>query len=202
MALSGVKQIAYCKRRFCLMNVDGEWGSNFKIAEGDILHKRVNDPYFNEKRGSIHISRSVPVYSEQYCLYGIADIVEFIQDDNGVCIAGKKGLWKINPVEYKNGKPEKSDADNYQLCAQALCLEEMFGCNIASGDVYYGKLKRRKTIQFDETIRSRTAGYIALMAQLLEQSKLPPVPEGQNCNLCSLKDVCLPNAVLEREGRP
>ena len=91
MPISSLKQYIYCKRRFALMYINCEWGSNYKIVEGDILHSRVNDPFFNEKRGDVYISRSVPVYSEKLNLYGVADIVEFIRDVDGIKLPGKKG---------------------------------------------------------------------------------------------------------------
>jgi CRISPR-associated exonuclease Cas4 len=192
ISISAIKQYAYCKRRFALMFIDDEWGSNYKIVEGDFLHEKVNDPFFNEKRGSRHISRSVPLYSDTLSLYGVADIVEFIEDDNGVKIGSKPKLWRINPVEYKNGKPEKSGADNFQLCAQALCLEEMFLAKIESGDVYYGKLRKRVTVPLTNELKTKTAEIICEINKLLESAEIPPKPENQNCNLCSLKEICVP----------
>jgi len=181
------------------MFVDCEWGSNYKIVEGDILHEKVNDPFFNEKRGGKHISRSIPVYSDTLNLYGIADVVEFIKDDNGVEIGTKPGLWQINPVEYKNGKPEKSGADNLQLCAQALCLEEMFGAKIESGDIYYGKLRKRITIQFTNILRNQTICIINEINELLIKAEISPKPEGQVCSHCSLIDICIP-AIYENKN--
>jgi CRISPR-associated exonuclease Cas4 len=192
LPISAMKQYAYCKRRFALMFIDGEWGSNHKIVEGDILHEKVDDPLFNEKRGDRHISRSVPVYSKRLNLYGVADIVEFIRDDNGVEIVGKSGLWRINPLEYKNGKPEKSGADNFQLCAQALCLEEMFGTVIESGEVYYGKLRKRVIVPLTDDLKYRTVRIVGEISKLIEVAEIPPRPDGQNCNNCSLVDICVP----------
>lgn len=197
LPISALKQYAYCKRRFALMFVDGEWGSNYKIAEGDIFHDKVNDPFFSEKRKDKYVSRSVPVFSERLNLYGIADIVEFLQDENGVEIGIQPGLWSINPVEYKNGKPEKSGADEVQLCAQALCLEEMFCTTIVSGDIYYGKLRKRVTVQLTEELKTRTESIISDANALIETAIIPPKPESQNCSLCSLTDICLP-AIFDR----
>lgn len=192
LPISSLKQFIYCQRRFALMYIECEWGSNYKIVEGDILHERVDDPFFNEKRKDIHVSRSVPVYSNDLNLYGIADIIEFIKDAQGIEIPGKKGLWKINPIEYKNGKPEKSNSDNFQLCAQALCLEEMFDIEIFTGDIYYGKIKRRVQIKFTEELRKEVKTQIKNMENLLLKQEIPLKPANQNCNLCSLADICLP----------
>lgn len=193
MPISSLKQFIYCKRRFALMYINCEWGSNYKIVEGDILHSRVNDPFFNEKRGDVYISRSVPVYSEKLNLYGVADIVEFIRDDDGIKLPGKKGTWRINPIEYKNGKPEKTNSDNYQLCAQALCLEEMFNIEINNGDIYYGKIKRRIEVELTEELKSDVRKKLSEMSELLMKQEIPKKPQKQNCSLCSLHDICIPS---------
>ena len=182
------------------MFIDGEWGSNYKIAEGDILHEKVNDPFFNEKRGDRHISRSVPVFSDKLNIYGVADIVEFLRDDEcGVSISGKQGLWRVNPVEYKNGKPEKSGADNFQLCTQALCLEHMFSVKIITGDLYYGKLRKRVRVNLTEELKMKTISIIAEISDLISSKTIPPRPDGQNCSLCSLANICIP-AIFDRKG--
>ncbi|MBK5244066.1 MAG: CRISPR-associated protein Cas4 [Eubacteriaceae bacterium] len=192
LPLSALKQFIYCKKRFALMYLECEWGENYKIVEGDLLHKSVNDPTFNEKRRDVYVSRSVPVFSSQLNLYGVADIVEFINNDEGIKLPGKKGLWKINPVEYKNGKPEKSNADNYQLCAQAMCLEEMFQTEIKSGDIFYGKIKRRVTVDLTNELKESVKGHISNMSEILMTQVIPIKSEDQNCHLCSLIDVCIP----------
>lgn len=192
MPISSLKQFVYCPRRFALMYIECEWGSNYKIVEGDILHERVDDPFFNEKRGDVHISRSVPIYSNTLNLYGVADIVEFIKEPQGVEIKGKKGFWRINPLEYKNGKPEKSNADNFQLCAQAMCLEEMFHTKINQGDIFYGKIKRRVVVEFTEELRNSVVDQVEKMNTLLVKQVIPLKSKKQNCNLCSLIDICIP----------
>lgn len=174
------------------MHIDCQWSSNYKIVEGDFLHKKVDDPFFNEKRGNIHIGRSIPVFSEILSLYGIADIVEFIKDDSGAKIDSKLGRWRINPIEYKNGKPEKSNADNYQLCAVAICLEEMFGATILSGDIYYGKIKRRVLVNLTMELKNSVLESISEIKTLLYNQKIPKKPENQNCSLCSMIDICMP----------
>ncbi|MGV8168321.1 MAG: CRISPR-associated protein Cas4 [Alkaliphilus sp.] len=193
--LSSLKQFVYCQRRFALMYIENEWGSNYKIVEGDLLHEKVDDPFFNEKRGDVHISRSVPIYSDLLNLYGVADIVEFIKDQEGVKVSGKRGLWRISPLEYKNGKPEGSGADNYQLCAQALCLEEMFETKIYSGNIYYGKLKRRVNVELTQSMKDSVKLHVNKMIELLLSQTIPDKTEDQNCNLCSLINVCMPDVI-------
>jgi len=195
LPISAIKQYAYCKRRFALMFIDNEWTGNYKTVEGDLFHEKVNDPFFNEKRKDRYFSRSVPVFSDSLNLYGIVDIVEFNEDSEGVKIGTKPGLWRINPIEYKNGNPEKSNADNYQLCAQALCLEEMFSTVINSGDIYYGKLRKRVNIPLTEALKQQTKNIINEINLLLAcgTDKIPQRPENQNCSLCSLVNICVPS---------
>ena len=192
LPVSAVKQYAYCKRRFALMFIDDEWGDNYKIIEGNITHEKVDDPFFNEKRKDLYHSRSVPVFSEKLNLYGVVDIIEFQRDDNGVNIKTHGGLWGINPIEYKNGKPEKSNADNLQLCALALCLEEMFSAKIDSGEIYYNKLRKRIKVQLDEELKAQVKTIVAEINELLDNPIIPPKPVNQNCNLCSLTEICMP----------
>lgn len=194
LPISALKQFIYCKRRFALMYINCDWGENYKIAEGDLLHKRVDDPYFNEKRGDVHTSRSVPVFSDRLNLYGVADIVEFIKNENGIELPNKKDRWQINLVEYKNGKPEKSNADNFQLCAQALCLEEMFHTTIENGDIFYGKIRRRVKVELTDNLKSQVRMQVDNMKALLKNQNIAVRDEAQNCSLCSLLDVCIPSA--------
>lgn len=194
LPISALKQFIYCKRRFALMYINCDWGENYKIAEGDLLHKRVDDPYFNEKRGDVHTSRSVPVFSDRLNLFGVADIVEFIKNENGIELPNKKDRWQINLVEYKNGKPEKSNADNFQLCAQALCLEEMFHTTIENGDIFYGKIRRRVKVELTDNLKSQVRMQVDNMKALLKNQNIPVRDEAQNCSLCSLLDVCIPSA--------
>ena len=208
LPISAVKQYAYCKRRFALMFIDGEWGENYKIIEGDILHEKVDDPFFSEKRKDIYYSRSVPVFSDKLNLYGVADIIEFFRDDEkGVKIDAYSGLWSINPIEYKNGKPEKSNADNLQLCAVALCLEEMFSdksdnknkIEINSGEIYYGKIRKRVKVELTGELKNQVKIIVAEINELLDKHIIPPKPENQNCSLCSLSQICMPSIFDEKD---
>ncbi|MEA4815310.1 MAG: CRISPR-associated protein Cas4 [Lachnospiraceae bacterium] len=190
--ISSIKQFIYCKRRFALMFVDAQWKNNYKIVEGDLLHQKADNPFLKESRGDLFRSRSVPVYSDRFNIQGVCDIIEFTKCDDGVKIGNKRGLWLINPIEYKNGKPEESEADFCQLCAAAMCLEEMFHTTIKTGDIYYGKLKRRQTIEFSDSLRNKVVWAIDNIAEIIQSQQIPSKPEGQNCSLCSLQDICMP----------
>lgn len=200
LPVSAIKQYIYCKRRFALIFIDSEWESNYKIIEGNFLHEKVNDPFFSEKRKDLYRSRSVPVFSDTMNVYGVADMVEFARDDGGVKINSKNGLWRITPVEYKNGRPEKSGADNYQLCAIAMCLEEIFNVKITKGEIFYGKIKRRVEIPFTNELRLKIFDVLDDARKLLAAQVIPPKPTNQNCNLCSLGGVCMPKVFKKRRN--
>jgi CRISPR-associated exonuclease Cas4 len=180
------------------MMIDGEWGSNYKIVQGDLLHEKVDNPFYDEKRGDVFRSRSVPVYSDTLNIYGVCDMVEFEKSETGVNIGTREGLWNLKPVEYKNGTREKSGADELQLLAQAVCLEEMFGVKIETGSIFYGKNKRRTEVDFNEQRRDQLAEIIAMMNQVIIKTELLRVPENQNCSLCSLIEICLPRAFKKK----
>lgn len=110
----------------------------------------------------------------------------------GARLVGEDGLWQPYPVEYKRGSSKVSDADRLQLCAQALCLEEMLGCLIPEGALYYGELRRRERVVLEETLRAQTVQMIAEMHDLYKRGYTPKVKTGKHCAACSLKDVCLP----------
>lgn len=193
LPISFIKQFIYCKRRFALMSIDNEWSDNHKIIEGNILHEKVDNPFIKESRGNMFFSRSVPVYSEKLNVQGICDIIEFKKSENGIKVGNKKGLWDINPIEYKNGKVEKSNADFYQLCTVAMCLEEMFDVTIKFGEIYYGKLKRRHLVEFSSELTEKIFFAIKEMQEIIKLSVLPAKDKNQNCSLCSLYDICMPN---------
>ncbi|MEG1991124.1 MAG: CRISPR-associated protein Cas4 [Christensenella sp.] len=191
--VSALKQFKYCKRRFSLMYVEARWQENFKITEGNFLHERVDNPFVKEKRGDVILCRSVPVYSRRLQLYGIADLIELHKDAMGCPVKGHRGKFSILPLDYKNGKQEKSGADEVQLCAIAMCLEEMFQTCVGSGAIFYGKTRRRTEVVFDAGLRAETEAVIAEILNTLNNNIVYAVPKEQNCNLCSLVNICLPN---------
>ena len=137
--ISGLKHFAFCRRRWALIHIEQLWCENALTQEGHYLHERVHDPNFTQLRGSVLLSRAMPVRSEALHITGECDMVELHRDPNGVPIHGRTGLWRLYPVEYKHGKPDARGADELQLCAQAMCLEEMFVTEIPEGSVYYAE---------------------------------------------------------------
>lgn len=196
--LSGIQHIAFCPRQFALIHIEQQWQENILTFDGRTMHERADDPFFFESRGVVLITRSVPLLSRTLGLYGIADVVEYHQSEDGIFINGQKGLWNPYPVEYKRGKPKPDDRDQVQLCAQAMCLEEMLGVNIPKGALFYGKTRRRQSVKFDVALRERVSELSLQMHKLFEQGITPEPIKTKACDNCSLVDLCLPKAAARK----
>jgi CRISPR-associated exonuclease Cas4 len=201
LPLSGIQHFAFCPRQWALIHVECQWKENARTAEGRFLHERADAPELTDKRGDRVTMRSVPLVSLSLGLRGVADVVEYFASEEGgkgVCLPKRKGLWMPHPVEYKVGKPKPDERDIVQLCAQAICLEEMHGLSIPSGEMYYGKTRHRLDVAFDEPLRAKVETLCRRMHEVYEAGATPP-PLARNCRLCSLMDVCVPEL---SEGGP
>ena len=190
--ISGIQHFAFCPRQWGLIHIEGLWSENYLTAQGRLLHDKVDDPWFNESRRGKIVSRSMPIRSDRLKMQGVADIVELIEDNEGVAVSGRTGLWAIQPVEYKRGKPKSEDCDRLQLCTQAICLEEMLITSIPRGEIYYGQIRRRDEVVFDEYLRNDVAKLSEEMHRLLEENELPPGKKEKKCRACSLVEDCHP----------
>lgn len=192
LMLSGIQHFCFCKRQWALIHIEQQWSDNLLTVEGDILHKNVHDNEFDEKRGDKIVVRGMAINSAELGVSGVCDVVEFMRSEDGVSIFGREGKYKVIPVEYKRGKPKENDADRLQLAAQAICLEEMLCCKIEKGFLYYGEIRRREEIVFDDEIRQKTVSMIKEMHGYFERGYTPKTKRTKSCNACSLKDICLP----------
>lgn len=195
LLLSGIQHFAYCERQWALIHVEQQWQENVKTVEGRHLHERVHNPELVEKRGALLVARSLPIVSWRLGLYGMMDLAEFHQvssDEGGIKLPNREGFWLPKPVEYKRGKPKADDRDEVQLCAQAICLEEMLQVRIEEGDLYYGENRRRVMVVFDPALRGRVEELSRRMHQVFAGGITPPAAKGHRCSLCSLKDICMP----------
>lgn len=192
LLLSGIQHFAFCRRQWALIHIEQQWDENLRTIEGEILHEHAHDEYFNEKRGNVIISRGVPIFSHTLGTRGICDIVELHEDKNGVTISGRNGLYLPVPVEYKRGKPKEKDEDIMQLAAQAICLEEMLGCEIPEGFIYYGEIKHRAKMKLSVDIRERVCHLFAEMHEMYDRRYTPKVKIGRQCRACSLAEICMP----------
>jgi CRISPR-associated exonuclease Cas4 len=195
LLLSGIQHIAFCKRQWALIHVEQQWAENVKTIEGQHLHERVDDPFYKESSSNLVVWRAVNLISYLLGLTGRADVIEFIKSEKGISLPGKEGQWTPYPVEYKRGKTKPDERDEVQLCAQAICLEEMFETTISEGALFYWEVRRRTIIRFNDELRKKVYGYAEEMHELFNLGKTP-IPEYKtHCKSCSLFDICLPQNI-------
>lgn len=180
--ISALAQYCYCPRRCALMHQEQTFDDNIYTLRGTRLHEKAHESS-SEVVDGVRRERALPLYCESLGLYGVADVVEFLPDGTPY------------PVEYKAGARKKRNADDVQLCAQALCLEEMLGVSVPEGSVYYDRSKRRRVVVFDEALRQSVAEVTAAVRDLLSQSAPPAPPTDARCPPCSLLDACMPYAL-------
>lgn len=187
--LSALQHYLYCPRQCALIHVERQWAENRFTAEGRVLHERAAEPS-SESRAGVKTVRAMPLRSIALGVFGVADVVE---------LRNVSGNLVPYPVEYKRGKVKAHRADEVQLCAQAICLEEMFGCTIAEGALFYGETRRRKAVSFDNGLRLLTREVAAATATLIQARAVPaPVYEPRKCDNCSLSDICRPKQMGKR----
>ncbi len=196
LALSGIQHFAFCPRQWALIHIECQWDDNLRTVEGELQHVRAHDPTFDEKRGDRLIVRALPVASAVLGIRGTCDIVEFNRNENGVCLIGRKGKWQPCPVEYKHGDGCALHADTLQLCAQAMCLEEMLCCRVPEGYLYYAAVRRRERVELTSELRGKVKMTYQEMHRLYDRGYTPIVKKRSGCRSCSLKEICLPE--LER----
>lgn len=192
LMLSGLQHFAYCRRQWALIHVEQQWQENLHTAEGQVFHRRAHDEQQTEVRGDTIIVRGMRVQSERLGISGICDVVEFTRSPDGIALAGREGCYQVHPVEYKKGAPKEHQADELQLCAQAMCLEEMLLCRIDEGSLFYGEPRRRTRVTFSPELRAQAEQMIGEMHQLDERGHTPRVKRHKGCSACSLKEICLP----------
>ncbi len=192
LQLSGLQHFAFCSRQWALIYIENQWQENLRTVEGTLFHHRAHDEELRERRGNVLILRGLPVVSRSLGLAGKCDVVEFRLSANGVPIRGEDGLWLPCPVEYKRGKPKEHQADELQLCAQAMCLEEMLCCGISRGMLYYGETRRRTAVEFSPELRGLVRRCCEEMHQYARRGYTPKAKPGKGCGACSLKELCLP----------
>lgn len=200
LQLSGLQHFAFCRRQWALIHIENQWRDNLRTVDGDLFHSRVHDSTQRERRGNTLILRGLPVVSHRLGISGQCDVVEFHMDANGIALNGEEGLWIPFPIEYKRGAPKPHHADELQLCAQALCLEEMLCCSIEAGALYYGETRRRTNVEFSPALRAQVQALLEEMHQMHARGYTPRVKPTKSCNACSLKELCLPALQRKRSA--
>lgn len=198
LMVSGIQHFAFCRRQWALIHIEQEWEENVLTIEGEYLHEKVDDPFIREKRGDTIYVRALPIHSRTLGISGVCDMVEFTKDPNGIPLDKEEGLFKVKPIEYKRGKPKKHKADEWQLVAQTICLEEMLGFPIEEAAIYYNEIKRREPIVITEEMKMRVKQLTEEMHHYYARQYTPRVKTGKHCLQCSLRHKCLPE-LMERE---
>lgn len=187
LPLSLLNDYLYCPRRAALKIVEGWRSANQHTERGDIVHEHSDLAGYEVAKG-VTLLRALPVFSERLGLNGKCDIVE------------KHAEGALRPIEFKLGKRRQWENDDVQLCAQAMCLEEMFGTNIPRGAVFHADSKRRREVEFTAELRTRTEAAGRELHALQDSERVPPAVFKPACEECSLFDICLPK-VTENPGR-
>lgn len=190
--LSGLQHFAFCRRQWALIHIEQQWAENERTIDGRLFHATAHDEEKIEKRGDLLVTRGLRVQSAALGMTGICDVVEFHKSKSGISLFSYEGLWQPYPVEYKKGAPKANEADELQLCGQALCLEEMLLCEIPRGSLFYGENRRRTEVEFTEELRKKVHDTANEMHDLWEKGYTPKVKPQKGCNACSLKEICVP----------
>jgi CRISPR-associated exonuclease Cas4 len=189
--LSALEHLVYCERQAALIHLEGVWEENLQTAQGRLLHESAHGDKAREKDG-VRIVRGLWLRSERLGLVGRADVVEFRPRP--------PGPEAVYPVEYKRGRLRSERAYQVQLCAQALCLEEMLGREVAAGAVYFGQPRRRLEVVMDPDLRRATEAAAERLHALLQGGRTPPARPDERCRACSLEPRCLPRSTDGRRS--
>jgi CRISPR-associated exonuclease Cas4 len=214
--ISAIQHFRYCARQCALIHIDGLWAENQYTAEGTLLHRHVDTPgsRFNPRpmdtesnpsdvefvmqsqdKARKRTFHAMPLVSYQYGITGKADSVEIILNKHGKITAPPR------PVEHKRGKPKRDNTDAVQLCAQAICLEEMTGWKITQADLFYHSTRQRIAIEIDQPLRIITCRLIDEIREMIELNQTPRPIYGPKCRQCSLRFQCLPKGT-DRSKNP
>ena len=190
LPISALQHLLFCERQCALIHLEQAWAENQFTAEGRVMHERAHDgpdeARFDAGGNRVRITRGLPVRSLELGLSGQCDVVEF------------HASRMVLPVEYKRGKPKAHDADEVQLCAQGLALEEMLGVGVARGALYYGQRRHRTEIVFDDTLRRLTCETARRLHDLIATGSTPFAAREKKCDACSLLPICMPDALRLR----
>lgn len=197
--ISALQHWIFCPRQCGLIHLEQLWDENRLTAQGRQLHERVHEAD-DENRPGVRIVRGLRIHSFRLGLVGQADVVEFHQRQTGIELAGADGLWQPFPVEYKRGRPKPDRCDEVQLCAQAMCLEEMLGGEVLQGALFYGRPRRRKQVEITAQLRIQTEQTALQLHQMYESRQTPKAEYGKKCKSCSLYSVCMPKTTSVKKN--
>ncbi len=189
--ISALQHFVFCRRQCALIHLEGVWDENRLTAEGRLLHEKVHEGEA-ESRGDVRIARGIRLRSQRLGISGQADVVEFHRQPDG--------SWLPYPVEYKRGRPKPDTCDEIQLCAQAICLEEMLGVKVPEGAIFYGQPRRRHRVLFTPALRAQTETIAGQVHELFSAGVTPPAEYDKKCESCSIVHLCMPKTVGRRKS--
>jgi CRISPR-associated exonuclease Cas4 len=192
LQLSGIQHFLFCRRQWALIHIEQQWEENLLTVDGEIMHKNAHDNQFHTRRGDTLTVRGMKIHSVKLGLSGECDVVEFHKSPDGIPLTMTDGRWQPYPVEYKRGTAKPNHMDEAQLCAQAICLEEMLCCDISEGALFYGETRHRLSVTFTFELRREVENTVQEMHRLFQRGSTPEVKPTKACNACSLKNLCLP----------
>jgi len=187
--ISALQHLLYCPRQCALIHLEGTYDENLYTLRGNRVHERAHEPERETVAGT-RLERALPLYSEALGLIGKADVVEFLADGTPY------------PVEYKAGARKTREADDVQLCAQAMCLEEMLGVEVPEGSLYYDRSRRRRVVMFTESLRETVRDTVQAVRALYDRDTLPEPAADERCRACSLIDACMPHELRDPARLP
>lgn len=203
LAISGLQHLRFCERQWGLIHLEQQWSENRLTAEGRLLHVRVHEAK-TEVRPGLIVARGLHLRSLRLGITGHADAVELHRSEmagpDTIAVNAHPGHWRVFPVEYKRGRAKSASFDEVQLCAQALCLEEMLEISLAAGALFYGETRRRVDVPFEEALRQETVSLCARMHELYGRGATPPAIYAKKCENCSLIHLCLPRMPLGKQA--
>jgi CRISPR-associated exonuclease Cas4 len=195
LPISALQHLAFCERQAALIHLEGEWQENKLTVEGRGLHERVHEAD-TEQKGNMLILRDLRVRSLVLGLVGAIDLLELTPlsagNTGGMVLPGHAGQYQPYIVEYKRGHPKTDHCDEIQLCAQALCLEEMTGARLAASGFFYGQPRRRLDVVLSPELRAETVKLALRLHELMAGDAMPPPEFAPRCYGCSLIETCLP----------
>lgn len=193
LPISALQHLLFCERQCALIHIERLWAENRLTVEGRHLHENAHDGP-SESRSGVRIARGLPLRSFRIGLTGQADVVEF-RPPRANGNHDPEHRDRVTPVEYKRGRPKGNRCDEVQLCAQAICLEEMLDVRIDAGQLFYGQNRRRTDVVFDDVLRQTTELAAVRLHEMIRSGRTPRAAREPKCDRCSLLNLCMPDAV-------
>lgn len=197
--LSGMQHFMFCPRQWALIHIEQVWSDNLYTAEGELIHKHVDDPFYRPRCKDKLLLRKMPLASKKLGVYGFADVVECEKtnssDKNSIYLIEENGYFVPTPIEYKRGRPKHNDCDIIQVVAQAMCMEEMYNIEVRTGAIYYAAIKRRDVFDITNELRSKAMTLSIQMHEMFNNDTVPSAKyKREKCQKCSLLNICMPSS--------